>query len=275
MSHHTVDGLAAYGARFLEVLKFHAPGLAPVRDASGAYHIAPDGSAAYDGRHVRTFGFYEGRAAVQSGDGWFHILPDGSALYPERYDWCGNFQDGRCPVRLSDSRYFHIKSDGAPAYRARYRYAGDFRDGYAVVQRSDGMHTHIDADGVPLHGRWFLDLDVFHKNHARARDAQGWHHVDTRGQPLYERRFQNVEPFYNGQARVEGFDGSLSVIDESGATLVGLRPSAKPGHPHPNLPPSSGKGLDTEGILKAGTLTRYRRIWWGCGEPRPSPHPLS
>jgi DNA-binding transcriptional ArsR family regulator len=32
-----------------------------------------------------------------------------------------------------------------------------------------------------------------------------------------------VEPFYNGQARVEGFDGSLSVISESGDTLVELR----------------------------------------------------
>ena len=32
-----------------------------------------------------------------------------------------------------------------------------------------------------------------------------------------------MEPFYNGQARVEGFDGSLSVIGESGETLMELR----------------------------------------------------
>ena len=74
-----------------------------------------------------------------------------------------------------------------------------------------------------LHGRWFLDLDVFHKNYARARDEQGWHHVDIHGQPLYQDRYRNVEPFYNGQARVEGFDGSLSVIGEMGETLVELR----------------------------------------------------
>ena len=43
------------------------------------------------------------------------------------------------------------------------------------------------------------------------------------GEPLYEERFKNVEPFYNGQARVERFDGSLSVIDESGRTLLELR----------------------------------------------------
>ena len=64
---------------------------------------------------------------------------------------------------------------------------------------------------------------MYHKNYARARDEGGWHHADQRGEPLYAARFRNVEPFYNGQARVEGFDGSLSVIGESGDTLVELR----------------------------------------------------
>ena len=222
-THHVHDGKPVYPSRFLEVLKFHAPGLAPVVDASGAYHVTPDGLPAYAERYVRTFGFYEGRAAVHSPGGWFHILPDGSPLYPERYDWCGNFQEGRCPVRLPDGRYFHIKEHGAPAYAERHRYAGDFKDGYAVAQRGDGRHSHIDPSGALLHGRWFLDLDVFHKNYARARDAQGWHHVDQRGDTLYAARFRNVEPFYNGQARVEGFDGSLSVIGESGEALAELR----------------------------------------------------
>ncbi len=222
-THHVCDGRPAYAARFQEVLKFHAPGLAPVLDDSGAYHINPEGLPAYDARHVRAFGFYEGRAAVHSADGWCHLLPDGSPLYPERYAWCGNFQESRCPVRLSDGRYFHIGGDGTPAYSELHRYAGDFKDGYAVVQRGDGRHSHIDQSGVLLHGRWFLDLDVFHKDFARARDEQGWHHVDMHGQSLYRNRYRNVEPFYNGQARVEGIDGSLSVIGETGETLVELR----------------------------------------------------
>ena len=222
-THHVRDGMPAYAARFLELLKFHAPGLAPVLDDSGAYHITPDGLPAYDARHARTFGFYEDRAAVHSSDGWSHILPDGRPLYSERYAWCGNFQEGRCPVRHSDGSYFHIDEDGTPAYSERRRYAGDFKDGYAVVQRCDGRHSHIDQSGALLHGRWFLDLDVFHKNFARARDEQGWHHVDIHGQPLYLNRYRNVEPFYNGQARVEGVDGSLSVIGETGETLMELR----------------------------------------------------
>ena len=65
-SHHVCDGKPVYAARFIEVLKFHAPGLAPVLDASGAYHITPGGQPAYESRYVRTFGFYEGRAAVHS-----------------------------------------------------------------------------------------------------------------------------------------------------------------------------------------------------------------
>lgn len=226
-SHHVFRGQPAYQPIFHEVLKFHEPGLAPVRDDSGAYHITPAGLAAYAPRHIRTFGFYEGRAAVHSGDGWFHILPDGNPLYGERYAWCGNFQEGRCTVRLTRGDYFHITGNGSPAYGERYRYAGDFKDGHAVVQGEDGRHTHVDASGSPLHGRWFEDLDVFHKQYARACDSNGWHHVDLRGEPLYERRFKTVEPFYNGQARVEGFDGSLSLIDESGATLLTLRPPSR------------------------------------------------
>ena len=115
------------------------------------------------------------------------------------------------------------REDGVPAYSECYRYAGDFKDGFAVVQRDDGRHTHTDRNGNLLHGTWFLDLDVFHKRFARARDEQGWHHVDHLGEPLYGARFRNVEPFYNGQARAEGFDGSLSVVDESGEIMVELR----------------------------------------------------
>ena len=222
-SHHVYQGRPAYPSRFHEVQKFHEPGLAPVRDASGAYHITPEGLPAYVSRYIRTFGFYEGRAAVHSYDGWFHIIPDGISLYGERFAWCGNFQESRCAVRDPDGDYLHIAVDGTPAYVEHYRYAGDFKDGYAVVQREDGKHTHIDRSGNPLHGRWFQDLDVFHKRYARACDSNGWHHVDMTGEPLYGERFRNVEPFYNGQARVEAFDGSLSVINESGQTLVELR----------------------------------------------------
>lgn len=229
-SHHLYKDRPAYAARFREVAKFHAPGLAPVRDATGAYHVTPDGRPAYHSRFVRAFGFYAGRAAVHSKVGWFHILPDGTPLYQERYAWCGNFQEERCTVRQLTGGYSHISSDGTPAYEERYRYAGDFKDGYAVVQGEDGKHTHIDASGNQIHGRWFQDLDVFHKRYARACDWNGWHHVRLSGQPLYKRRFKNVEPFYNGQARVEAFDGSLSIIDEAGEPLLVLRKSAARSH---------------------------------------------
>ena len=246
-SHHLRDdGSPLYHSRYDEVLKFHDPGLASVRDASGSYHITPDGVPAYEARYLRTFGFYEGLAAVHSADGWFHILPDGSSMYSELYAWCGNFQGERCPVRLPDSGYFHITAEGAPAYEERYRYAGDFRDGFAVVQREDGMHSHIDSWGKLLHGKWFLDLDVFHKNHARARDERGWHHVDLQGEPLYDTRFGNVEPFYNGQARAEEFDGSLSVVDESAETVVELR--------KPLRSPLEELSADLVGLWKTQTI---------------------
>lgn len=223
-THHiNVRGEPAYTARFDEVLKFHAPGFAPARQGKGAWHIRPDGSAAYERRFIRTFGFYGGLAAVVSEAGWHHIRPVGQDAYAERYAWCGNFQDGLSAIRANDGRYWHITSEGRPAYEARWSYAGDYRDGIAVVQAADGRSTHIDQAGVVLHGRWFFDLDVFHKGYARARDEDGWMHITQDGRSAYGGRFAGVEPFYNGQSRVERFDGALEVIDEAGRTVVELR----------------------------------------------------
>lgn len=226
-THHEIGHQALYQPRFDEVLKFHAPGLAPVRIGNDAWHVQVDGTAAYRRRFQRAFGFYEGHAAVVSDTGWHHIRTDGDDLYPDRHAWVGNFQEDRCTVRKKNGEYFHISRHGTAAYNQRWRYAGDFRDGIAVVQAADGRSTHIGLDGGAIHGRWFLDLDVFHKGYARARDDAGWMHVDMRGAERYARRFAAVEPFYNGQARVERFDGALEVIDETGACVVELRPAQK------------------------------------------------
>lgn len=229
-THHLLGARPMYARRFTEVLKFHAPGLAPVRDDSGAYHIDADAHPAYAARFGRTFGFYEGRAAVVTEGGWAHVGTDGVPISESRWDWAGNFQGGRCPVRDTEGRYCHIDPAGSPVYAAEYRYAGDYRDGIAVVQREDGDSSHIDERGGIVHGRWFLDLDVFHKGFARARDGLGWTHVDRNGDAAYARRFAMVEPFYNGQARVERFDGALEIIDERGTTVATLRsaPHAAP-----------------------------------------------
>jgi hypothetical protein len=224
-THHiNPRGDSAYAERFDEVLKFHAPGLAPVRRGYEAWHIGGDGKAAYVQRFVRTFGFYENMAAVIGRNGWHHISSDGADAYRARYAWCGNFQEARCTVRTSDGGYHHIKHDASAAYPVIWRYAGDYRDGIAVVQATDGRLTHIDREGNFIHGNWFIDLDIFHKGFARGRDEDGWTHIDIRGRPIYTRRFSSIEPFYNGQARVERFDGALDVIDEAGTTLVELRP---------------------------------------------------
>lgn len=190
-----------------------------------AWHIRHDGSPAYGQRFLKTFGYYEeDRAAVMGPDGWLHITLEGVGLYKERYSWCGNFQGQRCSVRGHDGSYLHINAEGSPVYIDRWSYAGDYKDGLAVVQNRDGLSTHIGHDGAILHSQWFRDLDVFHKGFARARDGDGWMHIDVNGLPLYSRRFAAVEPFYNGQARVERSDGAFEVIDESGVTVIELRP---------------------------------------------------
>lgn len=225
---HHVDAQEnpAYNERFDEVLKFHEPGLAPVRRQAKAWHIRADGLPAYRSCFLQTFGFYDGLAAVAAHDGWHHVTAVGDEAYAERYNWCGNFQQGCCTVRNRDGKFHHIRNDGSAAYPELWNYAGDYRDGVAVVQASDGRSTHIDKGGKLLHEEWFLDLDVFHKGFARARAEDGWRHVDGQGRSIYQRRFAAVEPFYNGQARVERFDGALEVIDCDGVVLIELRPPA-------------------------------------------------
>ena len=222
-THHVIEEEPAYSARFLSVLKFHKPGLAPVKDGSGAFHINTLGEAAYTERFLQTFGFYEGRAAVQTPSGWCHIFPDGSFLYSHYFAWCGNYQEGCCPVKDIAGAFFHINLEGQRIYSQTLRYAGDFHDGYAVVQTDDGLHTHIDCKGRLLHSEWFVDLDVYHKGFARAKDKEGWFHIDIQGRPAYSQRYKNVEPFYNGIARVETKRGSLLLITEKGEKKETLR----------------------------------------------------
>ncbi len=100
---------------------------------------------------------------------------------------------------------------------------GGLSRGAACAQDADGGYVHIDRRGVPLYEKRFLDLDVFHKGLARARDSGGWHHVDRSGSQAYVRRFAAVEPFYNGRARAETEDGELLLISERGETLHILR----------------------------------------------------
>lgn len=193
--------------------------------ADGTHHLLA-GAPAYAERFLKVFGYYEGLAAAQAWDGWLHIQPDGKAAYRSRFDWVGNWQGNRCVVRASDGYYFHIQRDGSPAYTERYTYAGDFREDAAVVQRSDGHATHIDADGRLLHRRWFLELDVFHKGFARARDAGGWHHINRAGEAAYSARFEDVDAFYNGQAFVKSATGDERVINERGDVIwkIQLKP---------------------------------------------------
>lgn len=244
-SHHLIKGMPFYSHRFKHVLKYHAPGLAPVKDKTGAYHIDIDGKPSYSNRYLQTFGYYESIAAVESSNGWMHIHLDGSACYAQHFAWCGNFQEGLCTVRDFNNNYYHILTDGKPCYTERYAYAGDFKDGFAVVHTPDGKCTHIDKRGCYLHHKWFDDLDVYHKAYARAKTSEGWYHVDKQGMPIYQERFAAIEPFYNNVARVESFEGATLVINTQGKAISTLK------HP-PN--PASQLSNDMVGFWKTEVI---------------------
>lgn len=221
-THHVLAKSSLYNTIFDEVLAFHPPGFAPVRNGQEWFYINPNGEMVFGEKFTRAFGFYEGRASVKKDDSWYHVDESGNPAYDRKFAWCGNFQYGRCAVRENDLSYHHITIDGEDVYPERYCYAGDFREGSAVVKLDNGFCTHIDEEGNIIHGKYYLELDVYHKGFARARDENGWCHIDHSGKPVYQRRFQSVEPFYNGQSLCKDNNGKFVIIDENGSEIMEL-----------------------------------------------------
>jgi hypothetical protein len=220
-THFLYEENIIFNRHFVAVLKFHAPGLAPVKDQTGAYHIDVNGKDLYPERYSRTFGFYCKRAAVINGNRWFHIDEKGKRIGQNQYAWSGNFQEDICTVRDLQNNYFHIDLNGNRVYKESYKYAGDFKDGIACIKLENGNFKHIDKNGSFLNDKEFNDLGIFHKNYATAKDERGWFHIDKLGLELYKERYELIEPFYNGFALVTKFNNNKQVIDEFG-TIVHL-----------------------------------------------------
>jgi len=221
-THFLFNADPCFGRQFIEVLKFHTPGLAAVKDEHGSYHIDSSGNDLYKERYTRTFGFYCNRAAVMKDDNWFHITEKGTRAYLISYAWTGNFQEDYCSIRDFNNRYFHIDLNGNKIYDTTFKYVGDFKDGIACVKLENGFYRHVDNRGNFINDIEFHDLDVFHKNFATAKDGIGWFHIDKRGIGLYSQRYQHIEPFYNGFALVELGSNKKQIIDEAGRTIMDL-----------------------------------------------------
>ena len=56
---HTYNGEPLYGHKFEKIMSFHPPGVAAVKDQTGAYHINLEGNAIYENRFYQTFGYYD------------------------------------------------------------------------------------------------------------------------------------------------------------------------------------------------------------------------
>jgi hypothetical protein len=219
-THFIFDGKPIFDKTFIEVLKFHSPGLAPVKDISGAYHIDTSGNELYSNRYSRTFGFYCGRASVIYDNRWFHVNEKGDKVYSVSYLWSGNYQENICTVRNTDNQYFHIDLCGNRIYADNYVYAGDYKDGIACVKSQDGFYRHIDNKGKFINVKSFIDLGIFHKNIATAKDKNGWFHIDKNGNEVYKNRYLSIEPFYNGFALVTTFENEKIIIDEKGLKIL-------------------------------------------------------
>ena len=219
-THFVFDGKPIFSKVFIEVLKFHSPGIAPVKDETGAFHINVHGNEIYSERYDRTFGFYCNRAAVKKEGNWFQINEKGSKVYSFSYLWTGNYQENICTVRNADNHYFHIDLKGNRIYKQNYVYAGDYKGGIACVKAKDGFYRHIDNNGKLINDKSFLDLGVFHKNFATAKDKNGWFHIDKKGNEAYENRYLTIEPFYNGFALVATFEGEKIIINEKGLKIL-------------------------------------------------------
>jgi hypothetical protein len=92
------------------------------------------------------------------------------------------------------------------------------------VVRTGETCDHIDENGARMHrpGQQLLDLDVFHKGFARARDARGWFFIGMgSGADAMKpagTRYAQLEPFYNGHAVAMRSDGARVLL--AGDTLA-------------------------------------------------------
>lgn len=219
-THFFANGKPIFDKHFKEVLKFHEPGIAPVKDETGSYHIDILGNELYKERYSRTFGFYCNRAAVIDNNCWFHIDEFGKRSYSNSFDWTGNFQENICSVRDKDNNYFYINLYGERLNFENYLYCGDFKDGIACVKTKNGFFKHINNHGACINDNEYHDLGVFHKGFATAKDEKGWFHIDLSGEELYSNRYLIVEPFYNGFALVTDFKNEKLIIDENGMQIL-------------------------------------------------------
>lgn len=214
------NSMPIFNRKFIDILKFHTPGLAPVLDETGAYHIDSNGNPLYDVRYSRTFGFYQNRASVVDNDKWYHINEKGDRVYNREFKWTGNFQESFCAVRDNENQYFHIDLEGNNLYKEKYSYVGDYKEEIACVRLFNGLFKHIDSLGNYINDKSFIDLGVFHKNFATAKDTKGWFHIDKKGKALYNERYLLIEPFYNGQSLVTTFENRKQIIDEKGNVIL-------------------------------------------------------
>lgn len=221
-THFLLKGKVIFNRKFEKVMKFHAPGLAPVKDKTGSYHIDISGNQLYSERYDQIFGYYCDKAAVMVSDKWFHLTEHGNRVYQDDYAWTGNYQEDLCTVRDFSNHFFHIDKNGKRAYAENYLYSGDYKDGFACVRQSNRLFRHIDINGSFIYHMEFIDLGVFHKGYATARDGNGWYHITKEGKEVYAQRFKTVEPFYNGFSLVTQFDDSKIIIDESGKLVLHL-----------------------------------------------------
>ena len=209
-----------FNKEFLEVLKFHSEGFAPVCDNSGWYHINLQGKELYNERYNRAFGYYCKRASVVLDNNWFHLNIKGNKAYSILYSWTGNFQENICTVRDFKSNYFHINLFGERTYKHNYLYAGDYKDGIACVKSQDGLYRHIDVCGNLINEKSFIELGIFHKNFAIAKDKIGWFHIGKDGNEIYVDRYKKIEPFYNGFALATKLENGQLIIDEKGNKVI-------------------------------------------------------
>lgn len=220
-THHLMNGKPFYSHRFDKVQSFHfPPGYAPVKKDRRAFFVDTEGKPVFDRSFKDAFGFYDGVATVVDETGFFHIDEQGKDIHPRRFAWSGNFQEGICMVEdLNSGQFFHIDRKADPIYTESYAYIGDYRYGIAVAINDDGLCTHIDDKGRLLHGKYFLELDVYHKGYAIAKDERGYFHIDKEGKALYNQRYIKLEPYYNGRALVVDKYGVKRIISTKGEAV--------------------------------------------------------
>lgn len=242
--------------KFIFAREFGENGMALVSVSGGYGYIGEDGEYIIAPQYDMALPFgTDGMAAVKTGEKWGYIDEDGNAVIEPRFDEAYSFDSGYAVIKQYgayglisaegltviepqfDSRFYldgeyavvevggkfgMINKDGSYVINPRFLDLGSFgSEELAYAQRGDGKYGFVDKNGEFKISPQYEECKSFNSGLAPVKKDGLWGYIDKDGNEIIDNKYLFASEFYSdGYAYVTAVDGSVTVIDASGATAM-------------------------------------------------------